>query len=725
MNQKKCQSPHHLRVKLNRWLLPAFGAGVLCLPGNTGAGALVSPELTPLPLREAFATKITLPALPSPGLILHVAPGGDDGGLGTADKPFESLERARDEIRAIRQKGGLPKGGVSVQVHGGEYVISKTFNLTSEDSGNDGAPVCYSGAPGEKVLFRGGVRLSGWKQLTDPNLHPLLPRESLGKVWFVNLKSVGLTNPIPLKLGGFSSGNGFKTHPAHELFFNGQAMQLARGPNEGFLHIADVVVKDGTQGYDRKGSKAGIFTYQGDLPSKWAAEPDLLLYGYWFWDWADSYERVASVDPEKRVITLAKPWHNYGFSIGAPFYAYNALSELDAPGEWYLDRAEGRVLMYPPADPTGATVEFSTFAAAMVNMDNVSHVHFEGLTWELGSADAVLVRGGENCLFAGCTIRRFAGNAIEIHDGSNQGLLSCDIHSMGRGGVTMSGGNRKTLGSGGNFIENCDIHDLSRIDHTYTPAIILDGVGNRVRHNRLHDILSSAIRLEGNNHTVEYNEIYNVVTESDDQGGIDMFGNPTYRGNVVRYNYWHHIGNWRGAGEQPKCGQCAIRLDDAICGTLIHGNIFERCSAGKLGFGGVQIHGGKDNIIENNLFVHCAAMVSCSPWDTNRWQGFVKTVLNNRAIDRELYLQTYPELATLMSNANLNHVRNNRAIGCEELYRRAPRNLDATNNVKLPDRALSLNPGDPLFSQPGFEKIPVEEMGTYADAWRRPQNLRQ
>jgi len=639
--------------------------------------------------------------------------------MGTADKPFASLERARDEIRTIRGKGALPRGGACVVVHGGEYAVSKTLLLTAQDSGTEADPVRYCAATGEKASFRGGLGLAGWKPLTDASMYPLLPRESIGKVWYLDLKDAGITKPMPLKLGGFASGNGFTTHPAHELFFNGKAMQLARGPNEGFLHIADVVVKDGTKGYDRSGSMSGVFTYAGDLPGKWVAEPDLLLYGYWFWDWADSYERVASIDPKKRVITLAKPWHHYGYRIGAPFYAYNALSELDQPGEWYLNRLNGRILMYPPSDPNGATVELSTFPTLMVTMDNVSNIRFEGLTWELGSADAIELRGGTNCVLAGCTIRHFAGNAVEVKGGSHQCLLSCDIYSMGRGGVSISGGDRETLSPGGHLVENCDIHDLSRIDHTYTPAIILDGVGNRVRHNRLHDIRSSAIRLGGNNHSVEYNEVYNVVTESDDQGGIDMFGNPTYRGNVFRYNYWHHIGNWRGTGEAPACGQCAIRLDDAICGTMIRGNIFERCSAGKLGFGAVQIHGGKDNVVENNLFVDCMAMVSCSAWDEKRWREFVKPALNDREINRELYLQRYPELASLMDDANLNHVHNNRVIRCYELYRRAPKNLDATNNIRLFDVDLTLRSGNPLFSQAGFERIPVDEIGTYADTWRK------
>ena len=86
------------------------------------------------------------------------------------------------------------------------------------------------------------------------------------------------------------------------------------------------------------GAMTGIFKMKEPIPAKWALEPDLLLYGYWFWDWADSYERVASIDFSKEEITLAKPWHRYGYANGAHFYAYNAVSELDSPGEWYLDR---------------------------------------------------------------------------------------------------------------------------------------------------------------------------------------------------------------------------------------------------------------------------------------------------------------------------------------------------------------------------------------------------
>jgi hypothetical protein len=260
---------------------------------------------------------------------------------------------------------------------------------------------------------------------------------------------------------------------------------------------------------------------------------------------------------------------------------------------------------------------------------------------------------------------------------------------------------------------------LSRIDHTYTPAVLLEGVGNRLAHNRFHDVLSSAMRVEGNDHSIEFNEIFNAVTESDDQGGADMFGNPTYRGNVYRYNYWHHIGNWRAVGDQPKCGQAGIRLDDAICGTLIYGNIFEHCSAGKLGFGGVQIHGGKENIVDNNVFVDCAAALSFTPWDSKRWREFVAHSLESPEIDPALYLLRYPALAALPDHANVNSVWRNLMVRCGETLRRAPPAVEALDNVALKEGEMNFQPGNPLFHHPGFAPVPVEEFGLYEDAYRK------
>ncbi|MBM4048993.1 MAG: hypothetical protein FJ279_28165, partial [Planctomycetes bacterium] len=67
------------------------------------------------------------------GLVLSVAPNGNDSWSGTlakpnvakTDGPFVTLERARDEIRKMKQAGPLPAGGVTVELRGGVYERDK------------------------------------------------------------------------------------------------------------------------------------------------------------------------------------------------------------------------------------------------------------------------------------------------------------------------------------------------------------------------------------------------------------------------------------------------------------------------------------------------------------------------------------------------------------------------------------------------------------------------
>src|SRR5690606_32152689 len=104
----------------------------------------------------------------------------------------------------------------------------------------------------------------------------------------------------------------------------------------------------------------------------------------------------------------------------------------------------------------------------------------EGLILDMGRTDGLVLRESSDCLIAGCTIRRMAGNAVIIRGGERNVLLSCDIHTIGRRGAEVIGGERQTLKPGGHVVANCWFHDFGRIDRTYTPGVQLEGVGNRV-----------------------------------------------------------------------------------------------------------------------------------------------------------------------------------------------------------------------------------------------------
>jgi len=112
-----------------------------------------------LPQRDPTATRMPPPRLPAPGATFHVAPNGADANPGTKARSFATLERARDAVRALKDKSGLPPGGVAVVIHGGRYHVADTFRLRAEDSGTETAPIVYRAAPGKAPVFTGGARL--------------------------------------------------------------------------------------------------------------------------------------------------------------------------------------------------------------------------------------------------------------------------------------------------------------------------------------------------------------------------------------------------------------------------------------------------------------------------------------------------------------------------------------------------------------------------------------
>lgn len=661
-----------------------------------------------------------------PALSLHVAPGGSDAGDGTAERPFATLERARDEVRALRKAGRLA-GAAEVVIEGGRYRVGRTFELTREDSGSPGAPVVFRAARGEEPVFTGAVTVRDLQEVSDPQVRSRFPDASRLKVREIDLKAHGITNVLPLTLGGFASGRRFQTHPIMELYHRGKPLALARGPNDGYCTIAEVTDAESFVLHGLKGSKTGRFTYVGDRPDRWRGEENLLLYGYWFFGWADSYERVQSIDPERNEVVLEPPYHGYGYRKGQWFYAVNALSELDLPGEWCLDASRQRIYFLPPEGASGGggapgDYEISTARFLMAQLKDVSDVRLEGITWEMGCADGISIEGGQRCVVAGGTVRRLGGSGITVSGGEGHVILSCDVHCLGRGGISVEGGDRKTLTPGGHVVENCHVYDLSRIDHTYTPAVIVSGVGHRVRRNWFHHIASSAMRVGGNNHLVEFNEMNHVVLESDDQGAIDMWGDPTFLGNVYRYNYFHHAGNWRRPEEGPDCGQAGIRLDDAISGVLIHGNTFDRCAAGKLGFGAIQIHGGKDNIIDANAFSNCRWVISFSSWGQGQWLEFIKPRRQSAEIDSALYRTRYESWDRQEGPANVNWIWRNTSAECGAFLHRNSKDARVFGNVEHAPNMGTPRPGrfDPL-------RLPTEHAGLYEDRFRRglPLELRQ
>ena len=647
---------------------------------------------------------------------LYVAPNGNDAWTGqeaqpNAEKtagPLTTLAGARDAIRALKSRGPLPPGGVVVEVAGGTFEFAQALELAAEDAGEEESPIVYRAAPGQEVRLVGGKVVTGWQLVADAAVLERLEPAARGKVWQANLKALGIAD-----FGNVASGG-------VELFFNDEPARLARWPNADFVNIRDVTKEAPETSHGRTGSKVGNFYYEGDRPTRWRGEKDIWLHGYWFWDWSDQYQQVESIDVDQQLVRLAQPYHGYGYLPGARYYVLNVLAELDEPGEWQLDRETGTLYFWPPA-PLEEGRPMVSAIETLATLTDASHVRFEGFVIEAVRGAAVKIAGGTGVQIADCTIRNTGDIAVDVRGGTKNAVIGCDISNTAGGGVSLDGGDLATLTPGEHLVENNHIHHYARWKRTYTPAVAISGVGNCIRHNLFHDAPHNAVQLSGNDHLIEFNEFHHVCLETDDVGAFYMGRNWTQRGNVVRYNYFHHLGRHGGG-----VGVMAIYLDDWASGTTVFGNICYQ--AGRA----VLIGGGRDNRVENNVFVDCTPSIHVDArglgWAKSYFDGSDNTLFDRLvAVDyrHPPWSDRYPELLTLLDDEPVmpkgNVIARNISVGGRWLDL-ADGLTDAT--VKLEDNLVDidplfvdrakadfrLQPDSPAFKL-GFKAIPVEKIG--------------
>ena len=700
-------------------------------------------------------------ALPAPAAQLYVATTGSDTNSGTRRKPFATLERARDEVRRFSQNGKLPKGGVTIWLRGGDYLRTNALELTAADAGTPNSPIVWRAGKGETVRLLGGRKLSGFAAVTDPAMLARLPEAARGHVMQVDLKALGVNDLGQMRSRGF----GRPLTPAHcELFCGSRPMTLARWPNEGdWERIAGY--PDSGAIKDEHGGKTGKleegFLYSGDRPQGWKDLSDLWVHGYWSWDWANTYERVASIDLDLRLVKTAAPYGMYSFRKGQRFYFLNLLEELDQPGEWFLDRKTGILYFWPPDPLTrpgghplslrggrgesktqAPEILLSLLSDPLLKLTDVSHVTFRGLILEATRSSAVQIHGGASNLIAGCLIRNIGNYGVTIEGGAGHGVLSCDIFDTGDGGVSMEGGDRQTLRPGGHFVENCHFAHQGRWSKCYVPAVIMGGVGQRAAHNLIHDHPHCAILYTGNDHLIELNEIHHIALETGDVGAIYTGRDYSFRGNRLRHNFIHDTG---GVG----MGSMGMYMDDCVSGTEISGNVFYKVQRAAF------LGGGRDHLVLNNIFVDCnyAVELDGRGLDTSPvWRSMVDKTMRQRLaeVPLALYRERYPALKTLdqyygppggpaIEGAAFkgvppenNVVERNVCVGkwLKEYWHATPGKLLLQNNLTNAAASFVRPPGNPPQANDfslkrdspawnlGFQPIPLDKIGPYRDELR-------
>ncbi len=100
--------------------------------------------------------------LPAAAADFFVTPNGHDGNPGSEERPFATLTRARDAVRAQKQR--VPNRDYEVVLRGGLYRVSETVVFSLADSAADGHTITYAAQPGETPVFTAAVPLAGWQR---------------------------------------------------------------------------------------------------------------------------------------------------------------------------------------------------------------------------------------------------------------------------------------------------------------------------------------------------------------------------------------------------------------------------------------------------------------------------------------------------------------------------------------------------------------------------------
>lgn len=447
-------------------------------------------------------------------------------------------------------------------------------------------------------------------------INKIIDKSAADKILAYNLKAAGITDYGEISTRCYNITGGSAVQMTASV--DGNSMRLAGWPNDGYETFArNKGYGDDTGMYDvvsygsrtADGLAAGCeFKYTNDRPELWEKPELAWLSGSIGPNYAYDYFPVKTVNTDKKTITLSEGAITKYYS--KPFFKYeNILEELDAPGEYYIDREEGMIYIYPPENANSDSVlTLSGLGDSIFKLTDVKNLTLNGLILEGGRASAVSASGCSGLRISGCTIRNFGKNGIYINNGSFCTVTGSEIYNIGEHAVYVTGGDYNNIISSGNVISYNDIHDFAQIERSYRAGVCLGyrSVGAVVRGNTIYNAPHAGIIFYGTNNLVEGNTLKQVVREFHDMDAIyvNNVDYPWERGNVIRNNYFDDIGNCFLAERQMNVS--AIRTDNYGHGLNIYHNVFHNIGLGGTNaVSGIRAQGTHNRIWEN-IFVDCS-----------------------------------------------------------------------------------------------------------------------
>lgn len=344
---------------------------------------------------------------------------------------------------------------------------------------------------------------------------------------------------------------------------------------------------------------------------------------------------------------------------GDRYFVENVFEELDSPGEWSLNRTTGQLFYWPQAESAEKPEVVAPLLGRLVQVlgdsavkKPVSHLRFTGLAFQetdyspddgcvaygMGNDGVVYLKEARQCVIASCTFRNIGKYAVCVSGGSANAINGNDVSQVAEGGILL-------LKTAGNTVSDNHIHHCGLV-YKHIGGVVLQDAGtddNVIAHNLIHDMSRYGISLKnaGMRNRIEFNRVLNTSLETYDTGGIEVTqGNREFRSrSVIRNNIVGDSVGYSSAGPTPVFMSWGIYLDSFAGGYTVTHNVTYRSS-----HGGVMLQGGKDNRVENNIFV-----------DGARSQAYVNNFANNssgQVFQRNIVSYTDPA-AVLLSGGRL------------------------------------------------------------------------
>ncbi len=648
------------------------------------------------PMLTAFAVTDTASA----GNAIYVAPYGNDTNPGTIDKPLATLKAAVETVRASKSTDNPIN---EVILRGGDYYRTDNVALTAADSGTAENPIVYRAYEGETPRLLGSaiVDVTKAEKVTDSATLLRMHEDAIGKLIRVDLAAQGFTKSdicdTSMTYFEYSLVNGDNYN---SIYIDGYEQDLAQWPN-------------GRGNYTtwEKSVNNYCIKYREENPSRWVNAKYWWVSAYPNYDYVCTTTTPTALDPVAKTITLTS---NSPLTFTNPYSkrwkAFNLLEELDVPGEFYIDRDEMMLYLYPPYTLKDARVTLGVVKPRLLSVINAQNIVFQGITFGETRHGAVTTSDIRNVDFINCTFKNINGTALSIggsqkvktYDGLASGyaaslvkvdgsydvdIKGCVFDHIGISAIILQGGNIDTLTPSNNVVEDCYI-SRANLRYWQTNAIHVMGCGNTIRNNVFSNTRQQGIYILGNDTIVERNELYDCIREVGDAAAIYQGRTHLYRGTHIRQNFLHSI--WP-ADPHITSGNIAIYQDDGQTGNFIYENIivdakraYNSNHAGEIEF-------------KNNTIVDCPSRwafhdnpINEGDYPDKTFYGTVQETID-QIVNKELFFEHYPglkEWADTHRNPKMkNFIEGNLIVG------------ESTENVGTQDRKYATFKDNPLVSE--------------------------